>query len=81
MTCTKVLPYMRLIPVVLFADALPLTNIHHPQDGVGKGDHYYGTLGGNGAGCGPNNWQPYGDGWGYGGGKGNGDGEGWDGYD
>lgn len=79
---TKVLPYMRLIPALLGITDMPLLISHNWHgDGTGKGHHYYGTLGGNGAGCGPGNWNPYGDGWSYGNGKGWGAGSGYGGID
>lgn len=70
----KALPWVRLIHTMLFADDLPFWNSRDLSgDGIGKGSRFYGTLGGNGAGCGPGNWQPYGDGWNYGTGAGDGD--------
>ncbi len=81
-TCTKVLPYMRLIPALLGIFNLPLLISHHGNgDGVGKGNRFYGTIGGGGAGYGPANWHTHGDGWPYGTGKGGGVGSGYGGMD
>lgn len=78
----KILPLVRLIHTTLFADDLPFWNSRDLSgDGIGKGIRCYGTLGGNGAGYGPGNWQPYGDGWSYGNGKGRGNGSGYGGAD